>query len=342
MKILVISGGRGSVALQRGLYFITGKNCDNLINLYDDGDSTGKTKRVCNTLAPPDVRKNHALKYELNGKVNPTIAYIYEKRFDLKGSLSDYLYSELNKIEDKDFKKICIEGVEKYLSCDYSEVEYNDFALPNIIYVGLFKKYGVKAAERIISLALNLDSRIYVNSEEVLRICGLTESGILIPNEYEMSNYNSEDRIKEIFFLDKYDRKKIPSLDEDSEKAILEADIIIFSAGTQWSSLIPTYVTKGFAKAVERSKAKKYLVINVAEDGDTKGYSAQDFYELAAKYLPLRDIKIVSYMPINAKHEVIINKDIVEGKKHNPLLLAQTIMNDLKKDITDEINDSKF
>ena len=86
----------------------------------------------------------------------------------------------------------------------------------------------------------------------------------------------------------------------------MEADIIIFSSGTQWSSLIPTYLHHGFhpiSLVVPQGPiqirnedifwechAAKYLVMNNIEDHDMYGISADGLLNILDKFLDLEDI----------------------------------------------------
>ena len=67
---------------------------------------------------------------------------------------------------------------------------------------------------------------------------------------------------------------------------IAEADLIIYSPGTQHSSLFPSYITPGLGSAIGRNlTAIKLLVTNVQEDAEIPENSAVDLIEKAVRYL---------------------------------------------------------
>ncbi len=73
-------------------------------------------------------------------------------------------------------------------------------------------------------------------------------------------------------------------------KRIGEADLIIYSAGTQHSSLFPSYLTPGLGLAISRNlTAIKLLITNIQEDAEIPDSSAVDIIEKAVRYLKEKD-----------------------------------------------------
>ena len=71
---------------------------------------------------------------------------------------------------------------------------------------------------------------------------------------------------------------------------IAEADLILYSPGTQHSSLFPSYMTSGLGTAIARNlTAVKLLVTNVQEDAEIPESSAVDIIEKAVRYLKGKD-----------------------------------------------------
>jgi 2-phospho-L-lactate transferase/gluconeogenesis factor (CofD/UPF0052 family) len=68
--------------------------------------------------------------------------------------------------------------------------------------------------------------------------------------------------------------------------ALAQADIIIYSAGTQHSSLYPTYMSAGVARAIAaNTRAVKVFVTNIGADYETPGYRASEYVIGAHRYL---------------------------------------------------------
>ena len=71
------------------------------------------------------------------------------------------------------------------------------------------------------------------------------------------------------------------SISPEADRALREADIIIYGPGTQFSSLLPSYRTTGLDLALRASRAVKIFVGNIAEDNDIQGLSCSDIVDKA-------------------------------------------------------------
>ncbi|MCL5666326.1 MAG: YvcK family protein [Patescibacteria group bacterium] len=68
--------------------------------------------------------------------------------------------------------------------------------------------------------------------------------------------------------------------------AIKEADVILFGPGDLYTSILPNLLAGGMRQAVEKSSAKKILIINLmTKYGQTDGFKASDFVRELSKYL---------------------------------------------------------
>jgi len=69
-------------------------------------------------------------------------------------------------------------------------------------------------------------------------------------------------------------------------KSIEEANLIIFSPGDLYTSLLCNLVVGNISKSIAKSKAKKVLVVNLmTKNGQTNGFKASDFLKEVNKYL---------------------------------------------------------
>jgi HAD superfamily hydrolase (TIGR01484 family) len=125
-------------------------------------------------------------------------------------------------------------------------------------------------------------------------------------------------------------------MNDKSIQMIHDADIIIFSTGSQWSSLIPTYMSYGFKSALANSSAEKYLILNNQQDKDVKGVSGDELLETLGKYLPLENINIVC--DSTGDPLLIPTSDVIKAelssydKKHDGSKLVKTIFMHYYKD----------
>ena len=148
-------------------------------------------------------------------------------------------------------------------------------------------------------------------------------------DEESLVNFGIKDSEKDDKIIDIFFNSSIPSLNKDTEEILLRSDIIIFSCGTQFSSLIPTYKTKNFNETIVKSSAKKYLIMNIDYDNDIINYTGNELLNKINEYLTLDDIYIIysdnnnpNLIPNDIKFNIIkfnyINVPLlVQNNKHN-------------------------
>ena len=183
----------------------------------------------------------------------------------------------------------------------------------NCIYAGayIYHERNIESASLAIEKLFNLSGSVLPNSLENKKLMGIRENGNFLYNEAEIVELRSNVSVERVYLLDEYLNKTHFSKLSKVEKikflcahesyvqsvprilrAINDADIIIYSPGTQHSSLYPTYLTKGIATAISDNKdAKKIFITNIGADYETPKYFADDYILGAYKYLQLSDVR---------------------------------------------------
>ena len=355
MNIVIFSGGTGSVALQTGFYQRYGDslNVKIIVNAQDNGKSTGTVRKVLDGKinGPSDLRKNQVLRYKLFGG-NEDLITLLDLRFTCESELAEsFCLAEVEKCPlDKLASETIKSAIKKYFSYPKSKlVDYIDFSLANIIYAGLASdNFSLVEAGKIMARnVLNIpEDSVIVSDDNSLYLQAQTESGYIISDEGDIVDWdNAEDKIKYTFFTDRFGNRELGKLSNESRSVMLSADIIIFSSGTQWSSLIPTYQHIGFLDTLLESKAQKLLVVNNSQDKDMTGVSASDMLFVLSGYLQLKDITcifndnastdmriidnphFINFMNVNGWN--FLSSDLSDPliKKHDPLKLVDLMMN---------------
>lgn len=298
MKISIFSGGTGSEQLQIGLWKLFGDHIQTtiIINGYDDGKSTGLVRRICNDdiLGPSDLRKNQLLRHKLRNGETPLYNFL-NHRFT-SDTPKDYLksfYESFSFIESTSFIiKMCIEEwFTLPLSNSYS---YHDFNIGNIIYAYLFLKKGVEETIVLMNQILSIPDEVMFHSNHVLRLKAMTQSGLILHTEDSIISYCDEiDKIEDVFLINKHDHVIQPVMEEKVLSRLKESDLILFSCGTQWSSLIPTYKAYDFYNIIKHIKCPKYIVMNLFNDNDMKGCDTSDYISIWENYFDMKDIIIL-------------------------------------------------
>lgn len=323
MKIVIFSGGTGSRELQRGLFSVFGKKSSGLdytviTNLYDNGLSTGTCRKVMDgkMLGPSDLRKNQLLRHQLTHGETPIYQFLSERTtLSFKETVQDVN----RKIDELRARGIVCEehfhvlkgAAEAFFSLPLaSKVDYADFSVANILYSGLAKlnDYSLSRAGKIFARILRIpEDAVIPSSDENLYLTARTRSGKIIYDEGDIVNWNNpDDKIVDVELVDRFGKVGKARLTHDARQAISSAKLIIFAPGTQWSSLIPTYVATDFKEAITQSRAEKYLVINVAQDKDIKGVTGDELLLTLSRYIPLKVCNVVQ--SVNAAREMLVTE----------------------------------
>jgi len=318
VNIVVFSGGTGSAALVSGLKQIFPKtNISVIVNAYDDGKSTGICREITNTLGVSDIRKNHSRLYEKSASVvDNSIKEFYENRYDFPmGREREYAIEILEKLELRNL----IPFVEVFFQQEKaSDFEFIDFSLSNIVYSGAFLELGYDETIRFFEKSLlKIEDHVILNSNINTRLVGITESGLRL-NEDEIVDYRtSKDKIQSVEY-EHYVRHALveAQINQEAISVIREADMIILSSGTFWSSLYPTLHYGNLGQYVDESEAKKIWILNNEEDGDSYGVSAVDFYRHLSEVVDIASFRIIS------------NEDAVHSlQMKNPLTYSSSLGN---------------
>jgi 2-phospho-L-lactate transferase/gluconeogenesis factor (CofD/UPF0052 family) len=356
MNIVILTGGTGSIALQTGLFNVLEKYTDGvdikiIVNGYDSGLSTGVVRRVCGgkILGPSDIRKNQTTRLKLQDPTSPWNKFLnirftctaFEARDLCRLKIND-LYLELSKSSrlTEHCSKI-YSAVDFYFKFpDALRVDYTDFSLANIVYAGLAAMNGnsIRKAATIMSEALCISDNVLVNDDTSLFLSAVTASGIHVHDEADIVSWgNKTDSFVDLAFKNYRGDAVVPVLCKESRDSLIDADLIILSSGTQWSSLIPTYASVGFKAAIEDSAADIIMVSNKFADKDSPGQSTSDIIDIICpKYFPVNRIKVLSdsngssLMNTCTSEKVVsntidilsIDDEFIDNVTHNPELLA--------------------
>jgi len=123
-------------------------------------------------------------------------------------------------------------------------------------------------------------------------------------------------------------------------QAILEADKIIFSQGSLYTSLIANLAVQGIRKAVEESRARKIYVMNiVTQRGETDNFTARDHIRELERYIKVGtvDYIVMHHGPIPfklvMKYEYEKQKIVKNDLKNATRVVKADLLNRESKDI---------
>ena len=192
----------------------------------------------------------------------------------------------------------------------------------NLIMVAMYNMTGnLKESIKTLSDFLNVSHKLLPLSEDYLTLMGETIDGDIIRGE---SNIGHEKRKFKRFFYDDY-----VHVDSEVISEIKNADLIIFSIGSLYTSIIPHLLAKDILKALDSSSARILYTCNaVGQSCETDNYTVSEHVSEINKYLGNRKIDAViaanSLLPMNIVDKYIAdeNKQLVKIDKDNILKLG--------------------
>jgi uncharacterized cofD-like protein len=166
-------------------------------------------------------------------------------------------------------------------SAESLNVRVDDFAVGNGLIASLFLAIGsFQAAVDEAARFFRVPLKILSITDDPATLSAILDSGDILESEAEIVGYGGESRISSLAI------SGLKKINANCISAINQADLIIFGAGTQHSSLLPTYMALSKYGKVDISKinGKKLLVVNLKYEGDTQNWSVIDFVNSVDRY----------------------------------------------------------
>lgn len=176
---------------------------------------------------------------------------------------------------------------------------------------------GIEALSKV----FNLKGKVVPLTEDDVVLMGEMEDGTIIEGECEITLSNQ--KIKKVFY------KEDPVITPEAINAIKEADLIILSMGSIYTSVIPNLINEKVIKAIDESKAKIMYVSNMmTQPGETDDFTVSDHVKLLNSYLGNKklDIVVVNNKKIDKK---ILEKYQNEEQK-DQVIIDYENLNDVK------------
>lgn len=351
LNIVILNGGRGAASIIPRLATFEGVSITSIVNAYDDGKSTGEIRRFFQMLGPSDIRKVQELLLPKSDPNYLEHIKLFQYRFppdcDRMGAIKDLnnfikgdsdvllgvvLADEKVRVQIKKFIKAFLKNfllIEKAID---ERFNFSDCSLMNCIYAGAFIvcKRNIEETTLNIEKLFSLNGSVLPNSIENKILMGMRENGEVLYSEAEIVELRSNALIEKIFLLDRPPNKvSFECLSIEDKRSYLKnhhsfvgaskhvllalksADIIIYSAGTQHSSLYPTYLSSGIPEMIANSSAYKIFITNIGADYETPFYKASDYINGAFRYLTMSSNR--KYSMMDFFHLNIINNSNIKG-----------------------------
>lgn len=161
-------------------------------------------------------------------------------------------------------------------------------AVGNLILTAMLDITG-SLKESIKSLSKLLDVRhtvLPISEDSDLTLMAIDKDGTIIEGEEQITKSNK--KIERIFY------KNEPKVLKEVLQALQEADLIIFSMGSLYTSILPNIICQEVKETLNNTKAPIiYLCNAVTQPGETDNFSVSDHVKLINKYLEHKKIDAV-------------------------------------------------
>ena len=174
---------------------------------------------------------------------------------------------------------------------------------------------GIKTIEKVLKLKGNV---LPLTEDSPILVADMKD-GTKITGEHNITETQTE--IKKVYY------KEEPSVNPEVIKKIKEADLIILSMGSLYTSIIPNLLIKEVINSIDKSNAKLMYICNMmTQPGETDNFKVSDHINTINSYLGKKKIEIV------IANKGIISKEILkkyetEEQKEQVILDRKNIKN---------------
>lgn len=235
------------------------------------------------------------------------------------GSSTGKLRKEFNIPAVGDIRKVITslsgidDPIKKMMSYRFStSSDLNGHAVGNLILTSMLEITGsLKDSINCLSKLLDVKHKVLPISEDSnLILMGVEEDGTIVEGEEQITKAHRK--------FEKICYKEEPKVLPEVVDAIKDADLIIFSMGSLFTSILPNIICKQVKEAINDSKAPlMYLCNAVTQPGETDNFTVSDHVKMLNSYLDRNiDVVIASNTKISKemakKYETEEQKEPVE------------------------------
>lgn len=180
---------------------------------------------------------------------------------------------------------------------------------------------GIEALNKI----LNLKGKVIPLTDESVTLKAVMDDDEIVVGEHFITDDSR--KIKKVFY------DKSPAATLEAINAIHDADLIVLSMGSLFTSILPNLICEDIVNAIDKSSAKIMYVCNImSQPGETDNFKVSDYINVINSYLGERKLDAIV-----VNNGSIINK--IEKKYKNDEQKIPVI-NDIKgKEKIDIIED---
>lgn len=207
--------------------------------------------------------------------------------------------------------------------------DLNGHAVGNLILTSMLEITGsLKESIKCLSKLLDVKQKVLPISEDSnLVLMGKDTKGNIIEGEAQITEAHR--KFEKIYYKDE------PKVLDEVLDAIIEADLIIFSMGSLYTSILPNIICSEVKEALNKTKAPiMYLCNAVTQPGETDNYTVGDHIELLNKYLDFKKIDVV--IASNTKIDRKIAKKYETEEQKDPVKIDYGKLNKIGVELIED------
>lgn len=202
-------------------------------------------------------------------------------------------------------------------------------ALGNLILTAMLDMNG-SLKDSIAYLSKLLDVRhtvLPISEDSKLTLMGKDFDGNIIEGEHQITSANRQ--FEKIYY------KEEPEVVPEVITAIKEADLIIFSMGSLYTSVLPNIICKEVQEAIVESTAPTMYLCNVVtQPGETDKFTVGDHVELLNRYLENNKLDVV--IASNTKIDKKIAKKYYTEEQKDPVPIDHKRLKELGVELIED------
>ncbi|MEG2321997.1 MAG: YvcK family protein [Bacilli bacterium] len=200
--------------------------------------------------------------------------------------------------------------------------DLNGHTLGNLLLTGLINVAGNMATGiESLSKVLNLKGKVLPLTEDNVTLVGVMDDDTVIEGEHNITL--NQQKIKEVYY------KKKPIISQEVIEKIKEADLILLSMGSLFTSIIPNLLCDEIKEAIDDSKADIMYVCNImTQPGETDNYKVSDHIKTINTYLKNKKVNVVIANNGVISDEIKLKYATLEQK--DPVILDKENLKDIK------------
>ena len=211
----------------------------------------------------------------------------------------------------------------------HTSSDLDGHAMGNLILTSMLDITG-SLKEAIASLSKLFDVKhtvLPISEDSSLTLMAKDKSGHIIEGEEQITK--AHHKIEKIYY------KEEPKVLPEVVTAIKQADLVIFSMGSLYTSILPNIICNEVKSALKETKAPiMYLCNAVTQPGETDNYTVSNHIKLLNRYLDFRKIDVV--IASNTKIDKKIARKYATDEQKDPVKIDYAVIEKLQTELIED------